>query len=61
MELNNFLAFELMITIVIVVLIIIFFGLGTAEFSHDFLFRVFLFAAIAGYYFAWFSWATKEK
>lgn len=41
------------------ILIIIFLGASAAEFSHDILFRVFLFAAVAGYYFVWFKWAVK--
>ncbi|MBI2598357.1 MAG: exosortase/archaeosortase family protein [Candidatus Diapherotrites archaeon] len=43
------------------ILIIIFAGLDVAAFSHDVLFRVFLFVTVAGYYYAWFAWAAKEK
>jgi len=47
--------------IVASILIIIYFGLNLANFSHDVLFRVFLFFSIAGIYFVWFRWATKWK
>lgn len=47
--------------IVASILIIIFFGLDVAGFSHDVLFRVFLFASIAGFYYYWFLWAVKGK
>ena len=43
------------------VLIIRFFGLDAGEFSHDILFRLFLVVTIAGFYYAWFAWATREK
>ena len=47
------------------VLIIHWFGLGAGVFGHDFLFRVFLFAAVAGIYYFWLRWAsgagTPEK
>ena len=45
--------------IVASILVIIFAGIDAAVFSHDLLFRVFLFAAVGGYYFAWFKWAVK--
>ncbi len=40
--------------------IIILFGLQIGELSHDLLFRIFLFLVIAGYYAAWFFWATRK-
>ena len=43
------------------ILIIGFFGLGVGEFSHDILFRIFLLIAVAGFYYVWFMWATKQK
>ncbi|AJF60225.1 MAG: exosortase/archaeosortase family protein [Candidatus Diapherotrites archaeon] len=43
------------------ILIILWFGLEAGGFSHDLLFRVFLFATVAGYYFVWFNWATRLK
>lgn len=46
--------------IVTSILIIIFFGLDIATFSHDVLFRIFLFVSVAGIYFIWFKWATKD-
>lgn len=41
------------------VLAIIVLGLDAGSFSHDVLFRVFLFVAIAGLYYAWLEWAAK--
>ena len=41
------------------VLIILWFGLDIGGFSHDLLFRIFLFIVIAGFYFAWMKWAEK--
>ena len=35
--------------------------LGIIEFTHNILFRIFLFATIAVTYIAWFQWAIKEK
>ncbi|MDD5148191.1 MAG: archaeosortase/exosortase family protein [Candidatus ainarchaeum sp.] len=35
--------------------------LGIVEFTHNILFRVFLFATIAVSYIAWFQWAVREK
>ncbi len=49
------------VRIVASILIIIFLGLDAGEFSHDLLFRIFLFATIAGYYFFWFRWVTKKN
>jgi len=46
--------------IVISILIIIYFGLDIAAFSHDILFRVFLFVTVAGFYIYWFKWATRN-
>ncbi|MCR4335064.1 MAG: exosortase/archaeosortase family protein [archaeon] len=43
------------------VLVIAWFGLNAGNFSHDLLFRVFLFVTIAGFYFLWFRWSTKTK
>lgn len=40
------------------ILAIFYFGLDAGNFSHDVLFRAFLFATIAGYYFLWFGWAS---
>jgi len=42
------------------ILIIVWFGLDAGNFSHDILFRAFLFVTIAGFYFYWFRWATKK-
>lgn len=42
------------------VLIVHGFGIAVAEFGHDFLFRLVLFLVVAGYYFAWFKWATEQ-
>jgi len=47
--------------IVASILIILWFGLDAGNFSHDLLFRIFLFATIAGFYFVWFGWATDAK
>jgi len=46
--------------IVASILVILWFGLDAGEFSHDLLFRIFLFVVIAGFYFVWFRWATKH-
>ena len=43
------------------ILIILFFGFDAGNFSHDALFRVFLFATIAGFYYFWLNWATEGK
>lgn len=43
------------------ILIIHFFGLDIGNFSHDLLFRAFLFLTIAGYYWAWTGWAGKNS
>ena len=43
------------------ILIINSFGLDAGNFSHDILFRIFLFVTIAGFYFYWFKWATKKN
>ncbi|MFH1390922.1 MAG: exosortase/archaeosortase family protein [Candidatus Diapherotrites archaeon] len=43
------------------VLVIAWFGLDAGNFSHDLLFRVFLFVTIAGFYFIWFKWSTKQS
>ncbi|HZX34253.1 MAG TPA: exosortase/archaeosortase family protein [archaeon] len=43
------------------VLIIYFYGLDAGNFSHDLLFRVFLFLTVAGFYYCWFSWAAKVE
>ncbi len=53
-------AFNL-IRIVLSIGIILLFGLGIGELSHEVLFRIFLFLVIAGFYFLWFNWATKSK
>ena len=50
-----------LLRIVTSILFIIWFGLGVGGFSHDLLFRIFLFVVIAGFYYAWFGWATKRK
>ncbi|VVB99275.1 Uncharacterised protein [uncultured archaeon] len=42
------------------ILAIKFLGLEAAAFAHDIMFRAFLFIVIAGYYYAWFGWATAE-
>ncbi len=42
------------------ILIIAWLGLDAGNFSHDILFRVFLFVVIAGFYYVWFGWATKK-
>lgn len=36
-------------------------SLELIEFAHNVLFRVFLFVVIAGIYFFWFNWATKQE
>lgn len=36
-------------------------SLETAEFTHNVLFRIFLFIAIAGLYAAWYWWAVKSS
>ncbi|MAG17950.1 MAG: hypothetical protein CL944_00580 [Candidatus Diapherotrites archaeon] len=43
------------------IFIIFWFGLDAGNFSHDLLFRVFLFVTIAGFYFVWFKLSTKTK
>ncbi len=43
------------------ILIIRFFGLDAGIFSHDLLFRVFLFVTIAGFYYFWFRWAAADE
>ena len=43
------------------ILIIAYFGLSAGEFSHDILFRVFLFVTIALYYYLWFNWASGKE
>ena len=42
------------------ILIISFFGLDAGNFSHDLLFRVFLFLTVAGFYYFWFRWAQQD-
>lgn len=42
------------------ILVIAWFGLEAGNFSHDLLFRMFLFVTIAGFYYCWFQWATKK-
>jgi len=49
-----------LVRIIVSVLIIAWFGLNAGNFSHDLLFRVFLFVTIAGFYYYWFKWATKK-
>jgi len=46
--------------IVASILIIFWFGLDAGNFSHDLLFRLFLFVTIAGFYYLWFKWSTIE-
>ena len=43
------------------ILILVTFGLGAANFSHDIFFRLFLFLTIAGYYYAWLHFATGQR
>ena len=47
--------------IVASILVIYYFGLDAGSFSHDVLFRAFLFLTVAGFYYAWFLWATGRK
>ncbi len=46
--------------IVLSVLVISRFGLDAGSFSHDIFFRFFLFLTIAGYYYAWLKWASRQ-
>lgn len=47
--------------IVVTTLAILNAGIETAEFTHNMLFRVFLFVAIAGLYAGWYRWATAQQ
>jgi len=49
------------IRIVATILAIYAFSLPIVVLAHDLLFRIFLFIYIAGFYAAWFWWATKNK
>ncbi len=49
------------VRIIASILIIISFGLDVGNFSHDILFKIFLFATIALFYFLWFKWATGDR
>lgn len=51
-----------LLRIVVTVLVILGAGdLGLIEFTHNVLFRVFLFVSIAGIYMAWFYWAASSE
>jgi len=49
------------IRILSTIIIIALFGLEAGDLSHEFLFKLFLFLTIAGFYYFWFNWATKKK
>lgn len=43
------------------ILVIYYFGLDAGNFSHDLLFRLFLFLTIALFYYMWLKWATSKN
>jgi len=49
------------IRILSTIIIIALFGLEAGDLSHEFLFKLFLFLTIAGFYYFWFNWAIKKK